>query len=177
MSQPRFALVRGYSMRGVSVPAWPARDEPAPVGADGRWTSWRLLGGNNHELGRGGVLHPDDETCVTALLRLRTLDVVDAAIVAIRRDAWWWQIDVDGERLATSARGYQRQRECRYNLDHFLAELPTATVPEPGTGGPTRRIRHDAAPAPRRAAATVATPRLIASAPVVPRAGAAESGV
>jgi hypothetical protein len=163
-------------VRGVSVPAWPSREEPCAGVTDGRWTSWRLLGGNNHELGRGALLHPDDEACVAALRRLRTLDVAAAATVAIRRDAWWWQVDVDGERLAVSSRGYQRQRECRYNLDHFLAELPTAAVPEPGAVPPGRRPRREASPAPRRAAATVTTGRLIASAPVTTRTAAAAEG-
>jgi hypothetical protein len=131
----------------MPAPLWPSRDQPATPAADGTWSSWRLLGRNNHELGRSGRLFADDEDCVAALLMFRNLDVREHATVAVRGEAWWWQIELRGERTAVSSRGYQRQRECRYNLEHFLTQTPAATLPVPGAAASTsgRRGRYEAA--------------------------------
>jgi hypothetical protein len=42
--------------------------------------------------------------------------------------AWFWNIDLDGEELAVSGRGYRRQRECIYSIEQFREHFPTAAV-------------------------------------------------
>jgi hypothetical protein len=39
-----------------------------------------------------------------------------------------WVVELDGVPAAVSGRAYQRQRECRYALNHFLAAIPLAGI-------------------------------------------------
>jgi len=52
-----------------------------------------------------------------------------------RTGGWTWQLslafedgEADGQVAAVSARGYERQRECRHSLDNFLIAVPAADV-------------------------------------------------
>jgi hypothetical protein len=101
---------------------------------------WRLVGGNNHELGRSVAPAATVEECRAGILRLK--DDVEALTGRVRRGtaeaAWVWVVELDGVPAAVSGRAYQRQREGRYALNHFLAAIPLARVPDdapaPGPG-------------------------------------------
>jgi hypothetical protein len=116
MSIPRFMLVGGGS--GPTVTR-----RPAGFG-------WRLVGGNNHELGRSVAPTATVEDCRAGVLRLK--DGVEALTGRVRRGtaeaAWVWVVELDGVPAAVSGRAYQRQRECRYALNHFLAAIPLAGI-------------------------------------------------
>jgi hypothetical protein len=116
MSIPRFMLVGGGS--GPTVTR-----RPAGFG-------WRLVGGNNHELGRSVAPTATVEDCRAGVLRLK--DDVQALTGRVRRaaaePAWVWVVELDGVPAAVSGRAYQRQRECRYALNHFLAAIPLAGI-------------------------------------------------
>lgn len=116
MSIPRFMLVGSGSGPAVT-------GRPAGFG-------WRLVGGNNHELGRSAAQAATVEDCRADVLRLK--DDVGALMGRLRRgtapSAWLWVAEFDGIPAAVGGRAYQRQRECRYALDHFLAAIPLADI-------------------------------------------------
>lgn len=100
-----------------------------------RWAAWRLLGGNNREIGRSTRVFDDFARCYEAIRHVQT------ALRDVRRHStrllessglWTWLVDIDGRPEVTSGRGYYRQRECRANAQQFLDLMPTATTPYDG---------------------------------------------
>lgn len=133
MSEPRFLLVRGRTEQGNSTPEWPTAEDPFVVlnCADGEWVSWRLLGANNRELGRGAAVYATETGCLGVISRVQTWVTACVPSVIVRPSGQWcWQLRLDGETVAVSWRVYHRQRECRYNLGQFLSILPEAHRPE-----------------------------------------------
>lgn len=108
------------------------RYEPALPKERGGLVGWRMIGGNNREVGR--CPHPSESAA-------EAYRVVHAAQLAVRQQearmlcdavaGWFWHISLDGEWLAVSSRGYQRQRECVFSLEQFLEFFPTARVVMP----------------------------------------------
>lgn len=94
--------------------------------------AWRLLAGNNHDLGRSPVPLVDATAARLAVVRLR--EALPGATSGHAPDSrpgrWGWQLKDEGEVLAVSSRWYERQRESRYSLQQFLAAVPVATVTE-----------------------------------------------
>ena len=122
MAVPRFLFVSG------------ARGE-SPIDADvelSRMTgvSWRLLGGNNRELGRSAKVFMALEVCHLAALDLQKR--VTSATPELRAEAstgrWTWSLRLDAEPVAIAGRSYLRLRECQYNLAQFIAFAPEAGV-------------------------------------------------
>ncbi|HET7901153.1 MAG TPA: hypothetical protein VFL59_08175 [Candidatus Nanopelagicales bacterium] len=110
MVQPRFQLVPGARM------GW--------AGGIG----WRLLSANNRELGRSAHAHPDAESALLDLGRVRV--VAGSGTVHVvhepRSGTWAWLLDDEGSLVATSGRGFRLERECRHNLELFRVLAPTA---------------------------------------------------
>lgn len=134
MSQPRFLIVHGCIQQSVSAPEWPTVEDPFAVRnrQDGCWFSWRMLGGNNRELGRGATVHVSERECLSAMARVQADAARSTSFIGLRPTGlWWWQLELDGARVAVAGRSYQRQRECRYNLEQFLISWTAAIVPEP----------------------------------------------
>ena len=113
---------------------------PLPSGAhfqlfaqDGKSAiSWRLLSGNNRELGRGAVSHPDLETCLLAIKQM--LESLEALSPDVRRkDAhlWQWSLLDDDDVVVTSSHAYDRRIRCLQALDHFRRQAKDA---RPGDG-------------------------------------------
>jgi hypothetical protein len=131
MAHPRFALVIGGNRVGSPGSTWPYGDhvvgEPA---ADGSWFAWRLLGGNNRELGRSAVVHPSATACRDAAARLRdrSSDLASVLATDARQGRWRWRVDDRDGTVAVSSRLYLRQRECTYNLAQFTAGAAGAVL-------------------------------------------------
>ncbi len=122
----------------------------SPAGKAGPEFHWRLVGGNNHVLGRCPAAFGDLERCQEAVTRL-VADVDEAVPSAgptSRPGGWTWQLSLtgegagaDGQVVAVSARGYERQRECHYSLDNFLLAVPAAdVVSRVAVRAPTREV-------------------------------------
>lgn len=98
---------------------------------------WRLIGGNNRELGRGA--HPI-ESIIKAHQAIHQAQLAfaqhEVRMLLHPVTGWGWHILVAGERVAVSSRGYQRQRECDYGLEKFRLYFPTARVLMPTTSTP-----------------------------------------
>jgi hypothetical protein len=139
VSEPRFMIVVGRTWLGASTPEWPTAEDPFAVRdrRDGPWFSWRLLSGNNREIGRGASAYETELGCLAAITRSQVRAQLCASLVSARPTGqWWWQLELDGERIAVAGRVYQRQRECRYNLGQFLLALPAARIPLPSGTNP-----------------------------------------
>jgi hypothetical protein len=90
---------------------------------------WRVLGANNRELGRSaGPFWQVEEAYQAAHEAQAVLKGTVTRFWADDLGAWFWNIDLDGEELAVSGRGYRRQRECIYSIELFREHFPTAKV-------------------------------------------------
>lgn len=131
-ARPRFFLLPGISVMGATHRADAELNlvDLSLTGVnDAKTAGWRLLGGNNRELGRSARVHLADGI-------LEEIDRVQAAadrlsimVSKTQSGKWYWAASEDGQRLAMAARTYGRQRECRYNAEQFLRALPIATPP------------------------------------------------
>lgn len=130
MSASRFVLVPGTLASGARRMSWPDRTTVVGV-PGGSWVAWRLLGRNNHELGRSATVFPTAEHVLADVLALR--DVVEELAVTVHADAeqaeWRWRLALDGRPVAVSARTYLRQRECHYSASMFRQAVPFAQSP------------------------------------------------
>ena len=92
---------------------------------------WRLLSGNNREIGRGAESFADAETCRIAVKELQVS--VDELEPTVRRDghAWIWQLRLGDRLVVSSAHGFDRLIRCNRGVAQFVDELRTATI---GTG-------------------------------------------
>jgi hypothetical protein len=128
----RFMIVQGVFVRDVPVPEWPGAGG-ATVRSDPRtqagWTTWRLVGPNQRELGRSARVFPNVAACIAdATTVTASLDTAVMALSA-RMTQWTWELTVGGELVAVASRLYQRQRECEYNSRVFLVTAPSAQPP------------------------------------------------
>jgi len=102
-----------------------AQDESAPV-------RWRLLSGNNRELGRGTDEFEDRESCC---LTIKQLQIATAALEhTVQRTSsstWVWLVALEGQVVAASGHRYDRLIRCRQGLMHFVAQLASCEI---GTG-------------------------------------------
>jgi hypothetical protein len=112
-----------------------------PVVSGGPCVAWRLVGGNNHELGRSLDGYADLEACVSAVRRLqREVANVEPTVAAEDGTAQWrWSLLLGDEVVATSSRWYRREREGEYNLAQFLTAVPVAGAAGVVGGPPPRR--------------------------------------
>ncbi|MEV7523386.1 hypothetical protein [Streptomyces sp. NPDC091371] len=105
--------------------------------------TWRLVGANNHELGRSPRVHSSLAACCASVERLRAEAERVTALVAMSPGstatapgngngngigAWTWQLVLDDTCVAVAVRTFRRQRECRHSLQLFLAAVTEAQV-------------------------------------------------
>jgi hypothetical protein len=129
---PRFLFVLGFGEGVAAHPVWPDHHQPfeGEVDQDGSWFAWRLTGANHRELGRSSRVYPDLGSARDAVRWLQSgIERAAVAIVTVPRTSiWGWRLRIDDQPVATSCRGYARQRECNYNAAAFLA---AAAIAEP----------------------------------------------
>ena len=107
--------------------------------------SWRLVGGNNHDLGRSGRSYADLESAHGAVQALRAALSQARPVVSpgLRPGCWCWELHLDESPAAVSSRAYERQRDCVANLGYFMTALPVARIADELAALPVRReIRH-----------------------------------
>jgi hypothetical protein len=99
-----------------------AADASAPI-------QWRLLSGNNRELGRGTGQFVDQESCLLGIKHLK--NVIADLEISLRRSetsAWGWLLCLGGVSVATSGFRYDRQIRCRQGAAHFVEALADCEV-------------------------------------------------
>ena len=125
VSQPRFFPLAPRALRRYADAGSAAR----PVVPEGLF-GWRLLGRNNWELGRSTAAYPGDgwRAAARAVQELASELVVD--VVPTDPQTWNWSASAGDRVLATSARPFQRRRECSYNAERFVTALKEAIIPD-----------------------------------------------
>jgi hypothetical protein len=108
---------------------------------------WRLLSGNNRELGRGVRISASVAECLTHLAAVR--DEFLEATTRIRRGPtgeWCWDVLVRGQAVASAGHGYPRLIRCQQALAMFAAAVAAAEVSPTPVDTSARRWaarRHD----------------------------------
>lgn len=91
---------------------------------------WRLLSGNNREVGRSASTWPTVGACVDALAVLRA--ELDRVTTKVRRAVadmrWEWQVMLDGAAAAVSSKTVDRAIRCELAVDQFLVLAASATL-------------------------------------------------
>ena len=90
---------------------------------------WRLLSGNNRDMGRSLDEYDDVESCRIALKQLQ----VDAAdlVPRVRRltpSSWQWEITYDELPIASSGHPFDRLIRCEQGMRQFVAHFATAPI-------------------------------------------------
>ncbi len=97
--------------------------------AAGAGVTWRLLSGNNRDLGRAAAVYPDVLSCLGAVQQMRQLLAVAVAVVSRGAgSAWTWRMQADCHELAVSSRSYQRRVQTEYAFAVFVSLVPDAEV-------------------------------------------------
>ncbi|MFN0281070.1 MAG: hypothetical protein ACKVZ6_03775 [Kineosporiaceae bacterium] len=150
MSGPRFVLLSSSLASGARRTTWPDRFRlEGSTDSGGQWVAWRLLGRNNHELGRSATVFPDQDVATADIADLcRPADDVTVVIVADATLAEWrWRLVTAGRVAAVSSRSYLRQRECHYSASMFRKALETlASQSMPSQSMPWRSLPSPSAP-------------------------------
>lgn len=125
VSRPRFFPLAPRALREYAVADHGGRIV-VPEGSFG----WRLLGRNNWELGRSTAIYPGDgwRAAARAVQELASDLIVD--VVPTDSQNWNWSASAGDRVLATSARLFQRRRECSYNAERFVSALREAIIPD-----------------------------------------------
>lgn len=90
---------------------------------------WRLLGGNNRELGRGRESFADPESCWLVIKQLQTdADDVQPTIRRVGSHSWSWQLMRGDDVIAESSHAYDRRIRCEQAMAHFAAQLRDAVI-------------------------------------------------
>jgi hypothetical protein len=98
------------------------------VAAD-QQVGWRLLSGNNREIGRGAQRHPDADACRLAVAELRE-GVADLSS-RVRRtppNRWTWELLRDEQPLVLAGHSFDRMIRCQQSLQVFLAQFGSARL-------------------------------------------------
>jgi len=128
--RPRF-----YLLPSIAVQARALRND-LPVVSDSdvpsnqSCTSWRLLGANNRELGRGSRLMPVQDVAAEIQLVLACAEQLLIVVTPTATGNWLWRAHRNQVAVAMSSRSYPRQRECHYSATQFIRALPMAAMSE-----------------------------------------------
>jgi hypothetical protein len=90
---------------------------------------WRLLGGNNRDLGRGCLDYPDAATCLAGLrATLTDLALLEPAMLRAEHGRWVWRLRKAGEDVVVSGHPFDRKLRCVEACDRFLRLSPSAEI-------------------------------------------------
>jgi hypothetical protein len=82
---------------------------------------WRLLSGNNRDLGRSVESYPDAASCLVAIKELVVmLDVLQPQVRRRGPNQWQWALLIDTRAVVSGAHAYDRQVRCDQAVRQFL---------------------------------------------------------
>jgi hypothetical protein len=100
---------------------------------------WRLLGGNNRDLGRSVHEYDDAELAFIGLKEvIRELDSLRTRIVPAHGNRWNWQLLLEGEPAVVAAHPFDRRIRCQMAAARFVE---VAAFAEMRPGPPSRPRR------------------------------------
>jgi hypothetical protein len=90
---------------------------------------WRLLGGNNRELGRGMLAYPDVDACRAGLARtVAELASLVPAVMRVDHSHWGWRLRADAVDVVGSGHPFDRRPRCEEACARFVELAPHASV-------------------------------------------------
>jgi hypothetical protein len=90
---------------------------------------WRLLGGNNRELGRGMLAYEDAEACRVGLARTLTeLPTLVPAVMRVDHSHWGWRLRAGSLDVVGSGHPFDRRPRCEEACARFVELAPHASV-------------------------------------------------
>jgi hypothetical protein len=92
---------------------------------------WRLLSGNNRDIGRCAAEFADRESCLLGIKRLlHSLGETQSVVRRAAGNQWIWSLSLRGEPAVVSGHSYDRQIRAEHARQQFLQHAPIATVTE-----------------------------------------------
>lgn len=102
---------------------------PPSLPAGGSWVVWRLLSGNNREIGRGVGAHAGiDVARRSALVAIAAAGLAEPVLAFDRKSAHAWCLQVGGSPILISPAWHRSRRTNRLNLETVRATLGQAEV-------------------------------------------------
>ncbi|WP_433083554.1 hypothetical protein ACQP1P_05060 [Dactylosporangium sp. CA-052675] len=105
------------------------------TGAIGRdeWYAWRLIGTNNHELGRSALSFRSYRAALAAFAEVQAGHdrLVQLPVPERPTGRWGWRLELDGAAVAVSGRWYRRDKLSLLGAAKFVALCAAA---EPADG-------------------------------------------
>ena len=90
---------------------------------------WRLLSGNNREIGRGLVLFTDEEECRLAIKELQCdLGQLVSRIRPTPPNQWAWELRRADQPVAASGHAFDRLVRCERGLAQFIERMAEAPI-------------------------------------------------
>ena len=90
---------------------------------------WRLLGGDNRELGRGLLAYRDVEECRTGLARtILELPSLVPAVMRVDHRHWGWRLRSGSLDVVGSGHPFDRRPRCEEACARFVQMAPHAVV-------------------------------------------------
>lgn len=90
---------------------------------------WRMLSGNNREIGRGVESYPDLESCRIGVKEMQSqLHELEPGIRRMTSNEWAWLLARDSHVIAMSGHGFNRLIRCEQGLAQFLANVREAEI-------------------------------------------------
>ncbi|MCW2494735.1 hypothetical protein [Jatrophihabitans sp.] len=90
---------------------------------------WRLLSGNNRDMGRGFDQFDDAETCRLAIKQLQAdAAELESRIQRVAPSRWQWQIVTDKLVVAAAGHPFDRLIRCEQGMSQFLEHFGTAPI-------------------------------------------------
>lgn len=142
-SAPEVALLPATRVASAAVARLLGPHFQICVAADGRSASWRLLSGNNRNLGRAGRSYETIEQCASAISAMvDRLDALQALVRPAGEHRWAWMLRDATEVVAMSGHRYDRQVRCEAARLQFLSYARTAVIdPDAMRLRPRRSVR------------------------------------
>jgi len=124
VGHPRFVVTTAWRETALLT----TEHGPVPI-----MVRWRLLSGNNRQLGRSPGLFDDPSTAYGAAAALRDLlDACEPIVVRLASPSRWvWSIMDGADVVAVSGRAYEMERLVVRALDLFMVSAAQAHVPLP----------------------------------------------
>lgn len=95
----------------------------------GEPVQWRMLSGNNREIGRGVDSYPDTESARLGVKELQSLlEALEAGVRRNTSNEWVWHLSLEGRLVAVSGHGFNRLIRCEQGLTQFQATIRVAEV-------------------------------------------------
>jgi hypothetical protein len=90
---------------------------------------WRLLSGNNRDMGRGATTFRDAVACREGIIEVvQRLDELDPIFVPEGNNNWRWLLRYHGEPVVISGHAYDRKVRCKEGHVQFLRHAPGAYI-------------------------------------------------